>query len=152
MHEQNSTSDHRPRAHWMSVLARATHAQLAAATAGLDLPAVEIIKPAECGTLMIEARAGGTGQRFNSGEATITRCVVRLEDRLGFAYALGRDKQKALLCATLDAVLQDPQRQAALLNQVVTPLHLASIERKAAASRKAAATKVEFFTLVRGDG
>jgi alpha-D-ribose 1-methylphosphonate 5-triphosphate synthase subunit PhnG len=152
MHKENTTSNHEQRAHWISVLARATHAQLAAATAGFDLPDIEIVKPAECGTLMIEARAGGAGQRFNSGEATVTRCVVRLEDRLGFAYALGRDKQKALLCATLDAVLQDPQYQAALLNEVVTPLHVAAIERKASASRKAAATKVEFFTLVRGDG
>src|SRR5665647_31489 len=111
-----TTSGHERRAHWISVLSRASHEEITTATAGIDLPNVEIVKLAECGTLMIEARAGGTGQRFNSGEATVTRCVVRLEDRLGFAYALGRDKPKALLCATLDAVLQDAGRQHALLD------------------------------------
>ena len=53
--------------------------------------------------------------------------------------------------AKLDALLQDESRRAALLSVVVEPL--ADVQKKAReqASRKAAATKVDFFTLVRGD-
>lgn len=147
-----TASGHEDRARWISILARASHDELSKTTAGLDLPAPDLVKPPECGTLMIEGRAGGAGQRFNSGEATVTRCVVRMGERLGFAYALGRDKRKALLCATLDALLQDPARQPNLLATVVAPLHAAQTQRRVLESRKAAATKVDFFTLVRGDG
>lgn len=140
------------RAHWIAVLARATHDEICTVTNELALPVPDVVKPPECGTLMIEARAGGSGQRFNAGEATVTRCVVRMGEWLGFACALGRDKRKALLCATLDALLQDPAHRRSLLDDVVAPLHATQLRRRALASRKAAATKVDFFTLVRGDG
>lgn len=141
-----------PRQAWMAVLARARRDELEAALerAGGQPPHV-VLKPAETGTAMIEARAGGTGRRFNLGEATLTRCVVRLEDgTMGFAYALGSDRRKALVCALLDAMLQHPARGPRLQGDVIVPL--AARQRAAAelASRKAAATKVDFFTLVRG--
>ena len=140
------------RQHWMSVLARAPFADLARLTEGIVLPEVDIIKPAEIGTLMVEGRAGGGGRRFNAGEATLTRCIVRDGDVLGYAYALGRDKGKALLCARLDALLQHEIRNAEIMAQVVTPLAQAQSAATDLGSRRAAATKVEFFTMVRGDG
>ena len=82
----------------------------------------------------------------------MTRCVVRLGEQLGFSYALGRDKHKAVLAAVLDAALQDPSRHALIMRELITPLLQQHDESKREASRKAAATKVEFFTLVRGDG
>ena len=136
----------------MSVLARASFADLARLTEGIVLPEVDIIKPAEIGTLMVEGRAGGGGRRFNAGEATLTRCIVRDGDVLGYAYALGRDKAKALLCARLDALLQHEIRNAEIMAQVVTPLAQAQSAATDLGSRRAAATKVEFFTMVRGDG
>lgn len=140
------------RQHWMGVLARASRTELETALARLGaLPAEEVIRPAEIGTVMLEGRAGGAGRRFNLGEATVTRCVVSVNGRLGFAYALGRDRAKALAAARLDALLQDPAHRDDLLATVILPLANAQATAKDLASRKAAATKVDFFTLVRGD-
>ena len=152
MYDLSTHSAQSRRQHWMSVLARAPFADLARLTEGIVLPEVDIIKPAEIGTLMVEGRAGGGGRRFNAGEATLTRCIVRDGDVLGYAYALGRDKAKALLCARLDALLQHERRSAEIMAQVVTPLAQAQSAATDLGSRRAAATKVEFFTMVRGDG
>ena len=102
---------------------------------------------------MVEARAGGAGRRFNSGEATMTRCVIRLADgTMGFSFALGRDRKKAENAAVLDAILQmgGDENKALLegLDRLAQQQHAARDLK----SRKAAATKVNFFTLVRGDG
>jgi alpha-D-ribose 1-methylphosphonate 5-triphosphate synthase subunit PhnG len=148
------TESKTPRQHWMSVLARASLKDLEQAIASLGpMPAFDVMKPAETGTIMLEGRAGGAGRRFNIGEATMTRCVVRLEDgTMGFSYALGRDKRKAQLAAVLDGMLQLPTHATILHNSVIGPLAEQQASKKIDASRKAAATKVDFFTLVRGDG
>jgi alpha-D-ribose 1-methylphosphonate 5-triphosphate synthase subunit PhnG len=137
------------RQRWMAVLARASRAEIES-LAGTDLPAHEVLKAPETGTVMVEGRAGGAGRRFNLGEATVTRCVVRLEDgAMGFAYALGRDGRKARLSAILDARLQ---REAVdgELKRGIANLAASQAAARDLASRKAAATKVDFFTLVRG--
>lgn len=140
------------RRYWMGVLARAEFAQLEALVRDLPpLPADEIVRPAETGTIMVEGRAGGTGGRFNLGETSVTRCVVRVEGRLGFSYVLGRDREKARLAAKLDGLLQVPEHMPDLLRTIITPLAQCQAAAQAEASRKAAATKVDFFTLVRGD-
>jgi alpha-D-ribose 1-methylphosphonate 5-triphosphate synthase subunit PhnG len=136
------------RKRWMAVLARASRAEIEA-LAGPELPAHEIMKSPETGTVMVEGRAGGAGRRFNLGEATMTRCIVRLSDgAMGFSYALGRDGRKARLAAILDARLQRGDDGA--LRQGVSRLASAQAAARDLASRKAAATKVDFFTLVRG--
>lgn len=146
------SSDTAKRQHWMGVLARASRTRMATLMADFGgLPEPEIVRPAETGTVMAEGRAGGTGARFNVGEVTATRCVVRAEGHLGFSYALGRDRAKAELAATLDALLQNPERQEALLEKIIVPLAQEEAEARTLASRKAAATKVDFFTLIRGD-
>lgn len=144
------------RAWWIGVLARAGSRDVATILAATRKPGEshQVIKPAETGTVMLEGRAGGTGQRFNLGEATVTRCVVKLDDgSIGVSYALGRDKGKAEHAAILDALLQTSKGSSFdhILAQllVVDEMHLAQKELK---SRKAAATKVNFFTLVRGEG
>jgi alpha-D-ribose 1-methylphosphonate 5-triphosphate synthase subunit PhnG len=115
------------------------------------LPAHTVLKPAETGTVMVEARAGGTGRRFNLGEATMSRCVVRLADEtMGFAYALGGDRRKALLSAVLDGLLQHPSNGPGLLEREIAPLGERQQAARELSLRKAAATKVDFFTLVRG--
>ena len=141
------------RAFWMSVLARASQKEIRAALAlaKVELPNVEVVKVAETGTLMLEARAGGSGRRFNTGEATMTRCVVRHGEMLGFSYALGRDKDKAHLSATLDCLLQDDEQRRDLMERIIQPLADVQRRRRETESRRAAATKVEFFTMVRGD-
>ena len=105
-------SEKTPRQQWMATLARASRAEIEA-LAG-ELPAHEVLKAPETGTVMVEGRAGGAGRRFNLGEATVTRCVVRLGDgAMGFSYALGRDARKARLAAILDARLQGESEDGA---------------------------------------
>jgi alpha-D-ribose 1-methylphosphonate 5-triphosphate synthase subunit PhnG len=145
------------RQRWMAVLARAKRVELKAIVERLGgLPAHTVLKGPEAGTIMIEARAGGTGRRFNLGEATMTRCVVRLEGggnsaaTMGFSYALGTDRQKALLAAVLDALLQRAEPQSDVLAKEVAQLAAEQAARRDLASRKAARTRVDFFALVRG--
>ncbi len=140
------------RKRWMSVLGRAERGQLEDAFERLGgIPDHSVLKAEDTGTVMVEGRAGGGGRRFNLGEATVTRCVVKAGDRVGVSYAMGRDKRKARLAAVLDALLQDESRRPAIEAEVIAPLEARQREIRDVASRKAAATKVEFFTLVRGD-
>ncbi|KRE24666.1 hypothetical protein ASE66_05435 [Bosea sp. Root483D1] len=139
------------RQHWMAVLARATQGEIdALLQQGGPLPTHELLKAPETGTVMVEGRAGGAGRRFNLGEATVTRCVVRLEGgAMGFSYALGRDGRKARLAAITDALLQG-EIETGPLRRGVFALAQKQQAARDLASRKAAATKVDFFTLVRG--
>jgi alpha-D-ribose 1-methylphosphonate 5-triphosphate synthase subunit PhnG len=142
------------RQNWMAVLARSSRAELEEIIARHGgAPEHAVLKAAETGTVMVEGRAGGAGRRFNLGEATMTRCVVRLgSGTLGYAYALGTDKRKALLSALLDGMIQDEvdRRVDAALMQDVERLAALQQAQCELTSRKAAATKVDFFTLVRG--
>ena len=144
------------RQQWLAVLARATEAELAAAFDERGgIPPHKIIKPAETGTIMVEARAGGSGQRFNTGEATVTKCIVQIGASMGVSYALGRNHTKARLAAIVDALLQesitDAEPHQLLMAGFIAPAASAQSMQKDIASRKAAATKVEFFTMVRGE-
>ena len=137
---------------WLAVLARASRAELEAIRLRLgDLPAVDTLRAAEVGMVMLRGRIGGTGDSFNLGEASLTRCALRLAGgALGVGYALGRDRRKAELIALLDALLQDPER-GGQLHQEVEALMQCQAARRDASSRAAASSKVEFFTLVRGE-
>jgi alpha-D-ribose 1-methylphosphonate 5-triphosphate synthase subunit PhnG len=141
------------RRRWLAVLARAETEQLEAHWAETKHPTVSVLRQPETGLVMARGRAGGTGQRFNLGEITVTRCAVQSADgHIGHGYVAGRDKRKAELVARFDALLQAPARRAALLERIVEPLAAAQAAAAAAQARKAAATRVEFFTMVRGDG
>jgi alpha-D-ribose 1-methylphosphonate 5-triphosphate synthase subunit PhnG len=107
--------------------------------------------------VMVRARTGGTGGQFNLGQMTVTRCALRLaggaagSGGVGLGYVQGRSKRHAELAAVFDALLQDDARRAALERAVVAPLEAAQAGRRCDRSRKANATKVNFFTLVRGE-
>lgn len=101
---------------------------------------------------MAQGRAGGSGQRFNLGEITVTRAAVRLEcGTVGHAYVAGRDKRKAELAALFDALMQRPEDAPRLRHTLIAPLIAARRAARARTARKAAATRVDFFTLVRGE-
>jgi len=143
------TADKTDRQRWLAILARASRPDIATLL-GPSIPDHEVLKAPETGTVMVEGRAGGAGRRFNLGEATATRCVVRLADgMMGFSYALGRDAGKARLAAILDARLQS-EGATSPLRRAVDDLAARQSAARELASRKAAATKVDFFTLVRG--
>jgi len=141
------------RRRWMSVLAQASPDELEARWRKVEAPPRHrMLRRPETGLVMVRGRAGGTGARFNVGEVTVTRCAVELEGgAVGVAYVRGRDPRHAELAAVLDALLQDPARRESLEPAVVEPLAAAQAARRRAAAERVAPSKVEFFTMVRGD-
>lgn len=151
----NTTSNTSPvkteRQRWMAVLARADRDVLEKYFSQRVIPSFSELKKAETGTIMLEGRAGGSGRRFNIGEATVTRCVIKMGSKMGYSYALGHDRRKAVLAAVADALLQT-EAYPEICRNLIEPLAKAQLEARLLASRKAAASKVDFFTLMRGDG
>ena len=138
-----------PRQIWMGLLARAKPTRLAELFP--DLPPHQLLRTPEIGAVMVQGRIGGTGQPFNLGETTITRCALRLgTGAVGHAYVQGRDKDHARRAAVLDALMQSDQA-VELDAQVIGVLQSEETQRRGTRAAKAAATKVEFFTLVRGE-
>ncbi len=140
---------HAARRHWMSVLARAGADEIAALLNGAPaLPAHVRLRGPEAGLVMLRGRAGGGGAAFNLGEMTVTRCTVRVTDgHVGHAYVAGRDAHQAELAALLDAALQDPARHDALQAAVIAPLAARQRAARDGIARRAAATRVDFFTM-----
>ena len=140
------------RQRWMSLLAKAPEALLDRLFAGLGpAPAFDWVRPPEMGSVMVRGRTGGTGAAFNLGEMTVTRCALRLSTgETGHAYVQGRSKAKARQAAIVDALMQGPEA-GTVRARLLDPLAEAMAEAKRARAAKAAATKVEFFTMVRGD-
>lgn len=153
MKHNKLTSEHPTRPTWLAVLARATLAELEGmAPAKSELPELKSVRPPEVGMVMLRGRVGGTGNPFNLGEASVVRCALRLGDGpLGVSYALGRDKRRAELAALFDAMLQDPLHHDRLQRQVIAPLASAQAGARAKKQEDVAASKVEFFTFVRGE-
>ncbi|MCO4889790.1 phosphonate C-P lyase system protein PhnG [Cupriavidus sp. WGtm5] len=151
---------HGARAAWMRILATAptdaldgAYQRLAQAQA---LPAYRLLRKPEPGMAMVRGRAGGTGAQFNLGEITVTRCAVVLEDgapdaAAGVAYVQGRSVRHAEQAAVLDALLQRPAWHQRVQALVLAPLADAHASRAAQAAATAAQTRVEFFTMVRGE-
>jgi alpha-D-ribose 1-methylphosphonate 5-triphosphate synthase subunit PhnG len=137
----------------MAVLADAPAQDIAAGLAALGPPpAHDEVRPAETGLVMVRGRMGGDGAPFNLGEATVTRCAVQLKSgEIGFGYVLGRDRDKARLAALCDALWQSAGHRAAVERNVLAPIRARQRDRLARAREETAATKVDFFTLVRGE-
>ncbi|MQY42294.1 phosphonate C-P lyase system protein PhnG [Epibacterium sp. SM1969] len=137
---------------WMSVLAQADADHLATLWAefGRD-PGFSWLRAPEVGGVMVRGRMGGTGAPFNLGEMTVTRCALSLENgAVGHGYVQGRSKVQAEIAAKVDALMQGAEA-AELERVVLTPLRDARDSQKAKRADKAAATKVDFFTLARGE-
>ena len=113
-------------------------------------PDYRLVRGPETGLVMIRGRAGGGGSPFNLGEATVTRATIRLASgEVGHSYALGRDGEKAVRAALLDALWQrEPER---IETGVLEPLRNAAAEADGKVRAETAATRVNFFTMVRGD-
>lgn len=134
---------------WMATLAKAAPARLAALFP--DLPPHKILRQPEIGAVMVRGRVGGTGAAFNLGEMTVTRASVQLATgEVGHAWVQGRDKHHALRAAAVDALMQT-DGAAELMAEVLYPLVAEAKTARAARGAKAAATKVDFFTMVRGE-
>ena len=137
----------------MAVLTHSATADIAGRLGMVALPDHEDLREPENGLVMVRGRVGGDGAPFNLGEATVSRAAVRLSTgEVGFGYTLGRDREKARLIALCDAMVQSDEHVDAIETQVVAPLRAAMIERRNRKVAEAAATRVDFYTLVRGEG
>ena len=109
-------------------------------------------RPAETGLIMLRGRIGGDGAPFNVGEATVTRAAVQLASGvIGFGYVLGRDRRKARAVALCDALLQTDGYRQSVEQHVLAPLRSAQQQLRGLVRAQTAATRVDFFTLVRGE-
>lgn len=137
----------------MAILAQAKQQEIAdglSAIAG-DIAHVDL-RPPETGLVMLRGRIGGDGAPFNVGEATVTRCAVQLPSgKVGFSYALGRDRDKARLAALCDALWQSDVHRAAIEQHVLAPIHTRLEAERMETDSRTAATRVDFFTMVRGE-
>jgi alpha-D-ribose 1-methylphosphonate 5-triphosphate synthase subunit PhnG len=137
----------------MAVLAHSQANEIAAHLCGIALPAYEDLRQAENGLVMVRGRVGGDGAPFNLGEATVSRAAVRLASgEIGFGYTLGRDKAKARMIALCDALVQSPEFAGAVETKVIAPLRAALLAAQQQKAAQTAATKVDFYTMVRGEG
>ncbi|WP_269585060.1 phosphonate C-P lyase system protein PhnG [Roseibium sp. Sym1] len=136
----------------MATLAASSPEAVAEKFETLSPPAFDLVRQPETGLVMVRGRMGGTGSPFNLGEVTVTRCVVRLESgETGSAYSLGRNKQKALQSAVIDALWQRADMKARIEADVIAPLAETQTTGKDTIREETEATKVNFFTMVRGD-
>lgn len=137
----------------VDLLAKATLAELQDALATIDpTPVFTALRSPETGLVMVKGRIGGGGAPFNLGEATVSRASIRLADgRIGHGYRLGTDRKAANLSAVLDAVAQDDAARAALEPVLFAPLEARLAAEAERLETETAATKVDFFTMVRGE-
>ncbi|NEQ44029.1 MAG: phosphonate C-P lyase system protein PhnG [Leptolyngbya sp. SIOISBB] len=151
-------SSQSPRTAWMAILAKAPLELLEESFQALGtLPHYQYLRSPEIGLTMIRGRIEGTGAPFNLGEMTLTRCVVQIAgvqaDELiaGFGYVAGRSQRHAELAALGDALLQHPDWQSHVEGKVIQALQTAAQEKRAQITAQVAATRVNFFTLKRGE-
>ena len=139
------------RAQWMGVLAQATPSDLERLVEPLQpLPRFTVLRPPEVGMVMVRGRAGGSGDAFNLGEMTVTRAAVLLADgTAGVSYVSGRDHRHAERAAFMDALLQTGEWREKVQGGVIKPLQELAAARREQTRRQTAATKVDFFTMVR---
>ncbi|MGP3591229.1 phosphonate C-P lyase system protein PhnG [Vagococcus sp. WN89Y] len=141
------------RQRWMAALSHSTPEMLRAHMRTLGLaPDYELVRAPQTGLVQIQARMGATGERFLPGDATLTRAVIKLASgTLGFSWVLGRDKGHAERCAVCDALLQEPDDFQTLMETLITPLEAWRAARIQARQAEINTSRVDFFTLVRGD-
>jgi alpha-D-ribose 1-methylphosphonate 5-triphosphate synthase subunit PhnG len=137
----------------MAVLAHSGAVDIAGRLAAIPLPDHENLREPENGLVMVRGRVGGDGAPFNLGEATVSRAAVRLSTgEVGFGYTLGRDRQKAQMIALCDALIQSAGHAGTVETHVLAPLRAAIAAEQNRKAAETAATRVDFYTMVRGEG
>lgn len=147
-----STRETAARRRAMGLMARATVSELARPLAAVwPEHRARDLKPVETGLVMLRGRMGGDGAPFNLGEATVTRAVVELPTgERGYGHVLGRDPERARAAAVLDALWQIPAEREAVEAEALRPIEARLAAERAKTQAETAATRVDFFTLVRG--
>ncbi len=154
--------DHAPhtqaRQRWMRAFALGQEATLEAALQSCDpAPIYTFLRKPEAGMIMLEGKAGNSGQRFNLGEMLVTRCAVSVKEHSknqmneGHAYIMGNNPKHAIMAALLDALMQDSAYTSTLEKTLVAPLLATHEAQRNSVTAETARTKVDFFTMVRGE-
>lgn len=152
MSNRSPAESHTDRAAWMRILSLSPWDELEGLAAPYSATPHDVLRPPEAGLVMLRGCMGATGSAFNVGEATLTRCAVRLASgEEGHAYVMGRNAAHARTAALCDALLQTVTHAGEVRERVIAPLEASLRQARITAAAKAAATKVDFFTMVRGD-
>lgn len=149
---KDTIDDINPRKEWLGTLAKSPEGRVAALLDQvMARPDFTWLRMPEIGSVMVRGRAGATGSPFNLGEVTVTRCSLRLADgTVGHGYVQGRRKACAEAAALVDALMQT-ENAADIRVAVLNVLEAERTEARTTRAAKAAATKVDFFTMVRGE-
>ncbi|MDR3372774.1 MAG: phosphonate C-P lyase system protein PhnG [Ancalomicrobiaceae bacterium] len=137
----------------MAAFAEANFEELASVLTGIAAArnSVDLRRP-EAGLVMLRGRVGGDGNAFNLGEASVARASIRLvSGEVGHAYVLGRDTAKARLAAIADALWQRSETRPTIERELVAVVEDRLGQALRARQAQVAATRVDFFTLVRGE-
>ena len=153
MEIQDSVATKDERKDWISLLSSAEPSHLEAVRRKLNssIDYTYITRP-ETGMIMVRAKADGSKARFNLGEVTISRCVLEVKQKyLGVSWVMGSDLKHAELAALFDGLLQDPEYHKELIISLIKMLKEKQKAKDETLARDVADTKVEFFTLKRGE-
>ena len=135
---------------WLAILVRVPANEVIAASNEFDFSVV-ILKGPEVGLLMTNGRIHSTGRPFHLGEVSLTKCVLKDDQGLlGYGHIIGRNKQQAKAIALFDLALQRiNSAEPALIRLNAWKEEVAEIE--AMESEAVEKTRVDFFTMVRGE-
>ncbi|MGP9629586.1 MULTISPECIES: phosphonate C-P lyase system protein PhnG [unclassified Halomonas] len=115
------------------------------------------VRGPETGMVMVRGRMGGSGNAFNLGEMTLTRVSVALDDDtpgggdLGHGWVAGRSREHAELIALIDACARKARWARRIDEELIEPLSQSLVDERTERSQVAAATRVDFFTMARGE-
>ena len=149
-----SPSSDARRQRWLSIMAKAPADRLQVLWQALGAtPSYTVLRRAEIGLVMLRGRISGSGLPFAVGEMTVTRAAVRLATgQIGIGYVGGRHLRQAEFVAAVDALGQLPEWRQSLEDRIVAPLEQEAEARHRLRAAKAAATRVDFFTVAREAG
>jgi alpha-D-ribose 1-methylphosphonate 5-triphosphate synthase subunit PhnG len=137
-----------------SVITKMDEKSIEKLTVLLPQEEINIIKKPETGLLMMAAK-DSFDTDFYLGEILITEAGVEYKGLKGYAMVMGDEPEKALLAASVDAILQaDDRDEMEDLKQKVMDIITAQTEKTAEADemekRLIAKTRVNFETMVKG--
>jgi alpha-D-ribose 1-methylphosphonate 5-triphosphate synthase subunit PhnG len=146
-------STQKMRQRWMSVLAKSSVEELEEAYERVgETVEYHLLRKPETGLIMVRGRARDSGTQFNLGEMTVTHCTLETEKgTIGTACVMGCNHRHAEMAALFDALLQESSWCSQLLETVISPIEQTYHKRKEMISKKTASTKVDFFTMIRGE-
>ena len=153
MKGEDSIVTEKDRKTWIALLGNADPMDLEAARKALgdEVDITHVVKP-ETGMIMIQAKADGSNSRFNLGEITVSRCVLEVKKiYMGTSWVMGSDLRHAELAALFDGMLQDPATHEKLAETLIKELKIKQTAKNERLAQDASDTRVEFFTLKRGE-